>query len=521
MALAFLMSVVLTVVTVRSPITPTDWARTDAQGIYLPPPMLDSAPDYGLQIGLWLAMTALLVWGQWPQIQQARSFPRRLQRRGLIVLVAMITLAGFALRVHTLDNLPLMIDEIGFAARASDMLHGWPVPVFAPGHNANSSVYSALLAGMMRAFGQNAFAIRLLSLFIGTLTIPAAYILGRAWWSGRAGVVMAAFVATYPAHIFFSRMALYNIADPLLAMLALALLRRRNVVAAGAVAGIDQYFYHGARLLPVLIALYVLQDWPHYRRHWRRLAFNFGVMALPCLGTMALYQLPLTGNRKELIWPPDMAQNSLRAILAWVGQPDISPFWLSQSPLLPVISALAFLVGFVLCLRYWRSARYGLLVVAIVLTTIFGGVIWMAAPLYVRYLTALPATALLVELGFQVLARWRWLYAAAALLMCAQGVWLAWEHPGEAWEQITLSQWQQDDLARQASQQPANKSAILIVPETFGAVERITMADYVAAYGTRRAIAIQLEGEASRRSLRLPQPSVTLRPASGDSVLLP
>src|SRR5262249_55926508 len=85
----------------------------------------------------------------------------------------------------------------------------------------------------------------------------------------------------------------------------------------------------------------------------------------------------------------------------WVGQPDVSPFWLSNQPLLLWPAMLAFLLGCWYCLRRWPDPRAVVLLFSILLTSLFGGAIWTAAPLYVRYMAGLPAIVLLVAVGLE------------------------------------------------------------------------------------------------------------------------
>jgi len=420
----------------------------------------------------------------------------------------------------------------------------------------------------MAVFGQNVFAIRLMPLFFGTLTIPAVYLLGRVWWSRGVGLLAAAFLATYPAHVFFSRMSLYNIVDPVFAMLALAALgralqtgSRRHYMLAGMMAAVAQYFYHGSRLVMVLMGLLAVGYWllgekqergttetQRAQRHWfnnlrergdwistsgntleivqwpnRRawvigflwMTFAFGVLALPRFAPMLVVELPLEGNREAMRLPADFfPDNTLRAVLAWVGQPDISPFWLSDTPLLLPPAMALFLIGLVISARRWRDMRYLILLVWVTLTTIFGGALWTAAPLYVRYMTAVPAIALLVAVRYQLNLRWlrtafsqkRWVRFVGTgifLIGCLQGMIVSgWQHPAEARTRISEVQWQVDTAARQAAVLPEGAS-VVVVGAGFGDGERITVADYVAAYGARRAVGLAASGEEIRAVTRL------------------
>jgi 4-amino-4-deoxy-L-arabinose transferase-like glycosyltransferase len=375
----------------------------------------------------------------------------------------------------------------------------------------------------MGLFGQNRFAMRLIPLAFGSLSIPAAYALGRAWWSRRMGLIAAAFLATYPAHVYFSRLALYNIIDPFFALLALAALARAlrwirlaDFALAGVLAGIAQYFYHGSRLLPVLMIVYVIvytfnarsqsgKDAKFYQS-LLGMFFAFLVVSLPRFAPMFAADLPLTGNLNAIRLPVDLGENALRSVLAWVGQPDVSPFWLSSEPLLPLLALVTCAIGLVICLRHLRDPRHAVIVATLLLTTIFGGVIWLASPFYVRYMTALPAIVLLVALPFEryknkyinrqdakiVKSEYlgRVIIWAVVSAIVMQGTIISLQQPAEAYGRIPAGLWEQDALAQSATQLPAGEEAKFNVSANFSAVDRITIADYVAAYGQRRAVSV-------------------------------
>jgi hypothetical protein len=242
---------------------------------------------------------------------------------------------------------------------------------------------------------------------------------------------------------------------------------------------------------------------------WMSLAF--GVVAMPRYAPMFVNNLPVTGNEQMIRLPADLGANSLRAVLAWVGQPDVSPFWMSHAPLLEWPALLAFAVGVLVCLWRWRDPRSGVLLASIVLTTIFGAAIWTAAPLYVRYMTAVPAIALLVGVGIQGIksitqrhngakAQRKYgeiLEIAVILMVCGQGIWAAGMQPGEAKGRITAGHWEEDALTQAAASLPSGTVAVLAVSPDFGAnlpargeLETLMIAHYVAAYGERRTVVV-------------------------------
>ena len=74
--------------------------------------------------------------------------------------------------------------------------------------------------------------------------------------------------------------------------------------------------------------------------------------------------------------------------------------------------------------------------------------------------------------------------------MVLQGAIISVQQPAVAYERVPAGLWEQDSLARAASQLPAGMVARLKVSADFGQVDRITIADYIAAYGTRRSVTL-------------------------------
>ncbi len=506
--IAAVCSLVLTLVTIVPPTLPGDWARLNSAGAYIPLVLDYPWPSYLLQFGLWLGIIVpLLLTLNWKhQTRWAQKPDSR-----ILFAVMSATLLGFGLRLYRLDQLPLIIDEIGFAARASDMLHDDPIPIFAPGHNGNPATYSWLMAGSMSLFGQTRWAMRLISLIAGTLTIPSAYLLVKQWLGYPSAWIAAFVIAVYPAQMHFSRLALYNSIDPMFMLLSLTALHRglrrpkphpNHLLLAGMLAGIAQYFYHGSRLLLLLVVIYVLLI--AYQRHWAwrtigRVMVTVGIplllVSLPRFAPMFTAGLPLTGNLDGVRLPVDLADNALRAVMAWVGQPDISPFWLSDSPLLPLLMLIAFVLGTVLSLKHLTHPMTIVLLLFLALTTVFGGVIWPAAPLYVRYMTALPAIILLVMRPIQYgRMRHSWLRWASLVftgVLIIQGIVVSIQHRNEEVIRVRPGIWEADALAQQATHLRTGAPVIASVSVNFSEVERITFADWVAAYGERRRVQIE------------------------------
>src|SRR5262249_24529951 len=149
---------------------------------------------------------------------------------------------------------------------------------------------------------------------------------------------------------------------------------------------------------------------------------------------------------------------------------------------------------------------------SIVLTSIFGGAIWTAAPLYVRYMATLPTIALLVAIGIEgtfLAVKTQATgaentggsktlpyigYTLLAAIVIYGGYVSVFVQPDEAYSHIGAGQWEEDALAKAAASQPPGLPVVLAVSEEFnddpyyGPLVMMSMAHYVAAYGERRTV---------------------------------
>jgi mannosyltransferase len=130
-------------------------------------------------------------------------------RRGLgssvgLAVVA-LTAVGAGLRFATLGDQSLWYDEYLSQTAASGPLS----EVMPHIERAESSppVYYYVAWAWTHAFGQGDFVLHSLSALAGTLAIPLAYAAGRELASRRAGVILAALVATSPWLIWYSQEA--------------------------------------------------------------------------------------------------------------------------------------------------------------------------------------------------------------------------------------------------------------------------------------------------------------------------
>jgi len=120
---------------------------------------------------------------------------------GEIAFVLAVTLVGGWIRLRALGRDSFWFDELISALQAHlpfwDLLREVSRDVHPPLHHL-------LLRGTL-TFGDSEAVLRFPSAFFGTLSIPALYLLGRAWFSGPVGALAALLMALSSGHVWHSR----------------------------------------------------------------------------------------------------------------------------------------------------------------------------------------------------------------------------------------------------------------------------------------------------------------------------
>ncbi|MFH1721839.1 MAG: glycosyltransferase family 39 protein [Candidatus Altiarchaeota archaeon] len=161
-----------------------------------------------------------------------RSFLQKLNKiyPGLpyLLVLAFITLLGFYIRVIRLSHM-VLIDSDSFhyllAAKTlffeGSYLEPWGfgkiTPVYFPG-------YPLLIAASFYLFGVHGQLANLISLYLGTLSIPLLYLLGKEVFNEKTGVIAAFMLALTPVHICTGSVAMSDIPSLFFVLLTLVAL---------------------------------------------------------------------------------------------------------------------------------------------------------------------------------------------------------------------------------------------------------------------------------------------------------
>lgn len=293
----------------------------------------------------------------------------------------------------------------------------------------------------MRIFGETVAGLRMLSALIGTATVLTTFLFVNELWDRRTAWLAAFLLAFEHYHLHFSRLALNNIADGLLATLALWLLARGlrterpiDLVCAGTVIGAGWYGYFGARLLGLIAVVYVF--WLVFvARIKRRVIFSSELLlskrqvrllllvpiaALVVVAPLLIHYVahPAEFNarvkqvsifasgwlaREQQITGRSAAslllQQFWRSVTAFYYTLDPSFAYHATIPLLDCISAVFFLFGMVWAVRYIRRSANILLLVWFWLALVLGWTLTENPPSSARLVIVTPALAIFTSLG--------------------------------------------------------------------------------------------------------------------------
>lgn len=320
-----------------------------------------------------------------------------------LVLTGFVALAAW-LRFWNASSWPpgLEYDEGLAGVDALRVLAGKPQIYFREAYREPLHVY--LVAPFVAWLGREPLALRLPGMLLGILTVPLVFLLARDLFAslGRRRATLIALLAAGLVGVTFwplviSRTAIPNTALPPFATLTVWLFWRAwtapspawgQFLAAGIALGITLYSYLPARLLPLVLALFlgvqaVLAGRESIlRRHWRGMALAVAVSALVWL-PLGLYYLQdpgaVTGRASHVsIFRPGVPEGSaLLAVLRttreaigaffWQGDPN----WYHNLPGRPIfdppVAVLAVVGAGALLLRAGRPESLLVLVWAAVM----------------------------------------------------------------------------------------------------------------------------------------------------------
>ena len=202
----------------------------------------------------------------------------------VLLLALIVRLVGIAARPIWYDEaFSILFAQKGLAA----MLYGTLTPTGKGTADIHPLGYYFILGNWMKAFGDSAVAVRLLSILAGVATVFIAYLLARDLFDTRIANIAVVTLALAPFQVHYSQeIRMYSFLALWLLIAAYAY-RRATInhswgwwIVFSVSAALAQYTHNLAAFFLVSLAL-----WPLLRKDWK----NLGAVTLAGLGALLIY----------------------------------------------------------------------------------------------------------------------------------------------------------------------------------------------------------------------------------------
>lgn len=426
--------------------------------------LANRAPDaesYGGPFWLWLIgwvgfLGAFAIGAPLPRRDElARRLQAWLASHALELLaVGSVMLVAFLVRLIALETVPINLggDEGTQGVWALDAMTGKLRNMFTTGWYNMPTLQFFVVAAFLRFFPVGSvMALRLPYALMGLLSVLWTYLLVRDLWGSRRLALLSAFIlATFSYHIHFSRLGSSQIVDAFFVTLVLWLYVRAErsgnpltYALCGVALGFSLYFYYGARIIGIILAVFILHRamgglavWQSHRRtgawDWQPLVRGtLGLAVLLVAGLLVLS--PLIGHyirapetftsriqavsilapgyldREAAYWKTSkvhiIGEQLRKSLTGFHFTPDPTFWYRPGRPLLDAVSAVFMVFGVAYGIMQWQRREYWLVVAWLFLAVTFGWVLTENPPSSMRMVVAAPAVAILVAIGLEQVFR--------------------------------------------------------------------------------------------------------------------
>jgi 4-amino-4-deoxy-L-arabinose transferase-like glycosyltransferase len=379
-------------------------------------------------------------------------------------LILLLLLIGSSIRLFGLGNMPYVLsgDEGSVGLVGWEFVDGSRDNLLGLGWFSFPALYSWLLSLSQAIFGRTSLAIRLVSSIAGTISIAATYFAGKFIFNRKVGLIAAAWLTTFHYHVFFSRIAYNNIFDGLFLILCIGFLfrgwknnSRSDFLSLGLLLGFSQYFYTTSHAIPIILLLWL--PWLHLRhskvnnrsQHLLATLIVTGSVTMPLITTYLSNpdSLTFTAGRVSLLDPSligpaaealgttpfglIMEQTLVTVLGLSVG--ELQGIYLdSGQPMLIGLSLIIYFLGLLIILVRWRQSRSAILLIALLVSILIGG-LSIQAPNSQRLILLPPVIALTIAVFLdasqeRLNKQWPRLHLLSNVLLLASIGWMAFEN---------------------------------------------------------------------------------------------
>lgn len=374
----------------------------------------------------------IMGWKRFTIIDKQSLLEKARANRNELILFGLVMVLAIAVRTIDLSThpYPWSGDEASVGTEASYILNGNTTNLFDTGWSSqpNWSFVPTVVTEMI--FGRTILAVRVASMLAGVLAVLFLYLTAREFFNPTVALMAAAFLATLPYNLHFSRVGVANIVDAFMSSLIFWLLARAiktddpfYYYAAGAAAGLCIYTYAGTRLALILAGLtilfLILRHRTYLFAHWNHMiAFSAGVLisAAPQAAFFArhrdiffgrfaqegiLFNGWLSGQAAatgKSVWEI-LYQQFTKTTMVFIASPAVGNFFNSPLPYLTLLGSILFLLGMGYALAYGLETRHFVVLIWFWSVILFGGILTMNPPANTRLVMTSPPVSLLMALG--------------------------------------------------------------------------------------------------------------------------
>ncbi len=347
-------------------------------------------------------------------------------------LATWIMIAGLVIRMISLTEhpYPWSGDESSVGLDALRIMNSEITNLFDTSWSGQPNTSFVPTAFTMFIFGKTMFAIKMMSVITGTLSILALYLLAREWFGVEIALIASGFLVAYPFHLQFSRIGVDNIFDSLMAPLVIWLIFRAArlkslpaYLVAGIATGFTIYTYVGTRLVLAMgvgtIVYFVISQKKYLKNNLLQIGTYLAglfVTAAP-MGTFFTKrpELFMTRLGQESIflsgWLPiqveQAGQPAIKILLDQFSKTTLvffvqnagNNFLNFDRPYLTTLGAVFFMIGLTIAFRNFFEKRFFILQMWFWSVMTLGGFLTLSPPANTRLVMTIPATGLFIALG--------------------------------------------------------------------------------------------------------------------------
>lgn len=369
------------------------------------------------------------------------------KKQGLLIFLVILGIAAF-FRLYQLDKFPpgLYPDEAMNGNNALEALDTGDFKLFYPENNGREGLFINIQALSLKAFGNEAWALRLVSALFGILTVAGLYLLTRELYDWRMASLASFMMAVSFWHVNFSRIGFRAIMLPFLLVFGfyflwrgLKHLHKFDFLMAGVFGGLGFYTYISYRIAPLIAVIVLLNYWFYLKKDFSHSQYEHARNKLLqgyALAFVAMLVVALPIGFYFLTHPGDLfgrsadisifsTANPLKAlgesVVKTLGMFNFYGDWnqrhnIAGAPLLHWTLGVFFAIGLIKELGHWLKRKHGhfstlhTLLISWFFIMLLPGFVSREAPHAIRAIGVLPVVMILSARGmwwmFEKLSDW-------------------------------------------------------------------------------------------------------------------